>query len=236
MIDLTYSGVWKTLDTVDLTEYHQSIDTGRKDKNGKPVLFTYISWTDAWKVLMEFYPYAAYEFLPETYETNGTVMTHCNIHIGKLNRYMWLPVMNFKNTSVVNPTTREIQDARMRCLVKALSMFGLGAYLYRGEDLPSADKDAEEQIAKSVISSPDIKNKSVSYVFKDLENEVLVEETDPVRYLHGLGEILSAENPDTDSINLYEANKKEIAKAQKATVVKKYKDAYVRLVEVYEKS
>ena len=34
----------------------------------------------------------------------------------------------------------------MRCLVKCLAMFGLGHYIYAGEDLPSAEADkAAEQ-------------------------------------------------------------------------------------------
>ena len=35
----------------------------------------------------------------------------------------------------------------MRCLVKNISMFGLGLYIYAGEDLPESDKKATaEQI------------------------------------------------------------------------------------------
>ena len=228
MIELTYAGVWRTLDAVDLKEYHQGIDTGRKDRQGKPVVFTYVSWTDAWKVLMEYYPYAQYEFLPETYESNGTVMTHCNLHIGKLKRYMWLPVMNFKNQSVVNPTTREIQDARMRCLVKAISMYGLGAYLFRGEDLPSVDKDNEELAVKNVESI------QPSYIFKNLEGEIIVESKGAVEFLKGLAEVLPPENPGSEELDLYEANKKTILDASYHTKVKKYKEAYERLIETYE--
>jgi hypothetical protein len=55
---------------------------------------------------------------------------------------MWLPVMDNRNKSIVNGTTRDISDARMRCLVKCVAMFGLGIYLYAGEDLPSSVKDA----------------------------------------------------------------------------------------------
>tara|TARA_R100000654_G_scaffold15684_2_gene33345 strand:- start:517 stop:1215 length:699 start_codon:yes stop_codon:yes gene_type:complete len=232
MIEITYAGVWRTLDAVDLSEYHQQIDTGRTDKKGKPIMFTYVSWTDAWKVLMEYYPYAEYEFLPETYENNNTVMTHCNLKIGKLTRYMWLPVMNFRNQSVVNPTTREIQDARMRCLVKAISMYGLGAYLFRGEDLPSAEKDKEELAVKMEKKT----SKSPMYIFKNLDEEILVEEEGTVKYLKGLAEVLPPENPGSDEIALYEANKNTIAAAYKSTNVKKYKEAYERLIDTYEQS
>ena len=132
-VELTYKEVWATLNALDLSEYHE--------KKGK---FTYISWTDAWKILMEHYPFATYEFQPETYENNGTVMSHCIVRIGHLERYMWLPCMDNNNKSLTNPTTRQIQDSRMRCLVKCLAMLGLANYLYRGEDLPDANKYAEE--------------------------------------------------------------------------------------------
>ena len=61
---------------------------------------------------------------------------------------MWLPVMDNRNKSIVNPTTRDISDARMRCLVKAIAMHGLGIYIYAGEDLPESTKTevvSEEQ-------------------------------------------------------------------------------------------
>ena len=139
-VELTYKEVWATLNALDLSEYH--------DKKGN---FTYLSWTDAWKILMKHYPFATYEFQPETYESNGTVMSHCIVRIGHLERYMWLPCMDNRNNSVANPTTRQIQDSRMRCLVKCLAMFGLANYIFRGEDLPDADKDiAEAQVTQEI--------------------------------------------------------------------------------------
>ena len=59
----------------------------------------------------------------------------------QFSRKMYLPVMDHRNNSVVNPTSRQISDARQRCLVKAVAVAtGLGLYIYRGEDLPSEDK------------------------------------------------------------------------------------------------
>ena len=61
---------------------------------------------------------------------------------------MWLPVMDNRNKAVPNPTSRDISDARMRCLVKAIAMHGLGAYIYAGEDLPAPTTITPEQIKK----------------------------------------------------------------------------------------
>ena len=137
--EITFGNVYATLSQVDLSDY--------KMKKGK---FDYLSWSDAINVMMEYYPQFTYEFLPETYEENGTVMTHCIVRIGHLERSMWLPVMDFNNNSSQNPTTRQIQDARMRCLVKCLAVYGLGLYIFRGEDLPDATKDKEE---KAVVTT-----------------------------------------------------------------------------------
>ena len=51
---------------------------------------------------------------------------------------MFLAVMDFKNKAVPNPNAMDINNSRMRCLVKNIAMFGLGLYIYAGEDLPEA--------------------------------------------------------------------------------------------------
>ena len=50
-----------------------------------------------------------------------------------------LAVMDFKNKSVVNPDSMQINKAHKRCFVKALALHGLGLYIYAGEDLPEED-------------------------------------------------------------------------------------------------
>ena len=55
---------------------------------------------------------------------------------------MWLPVMDNRNNAISNPTSRQISDAKMRCLVKCIAMFGLGHYIFAGEDLPSEKKES----------------------------------------------------------------------------------------------
>lgn len=48
----------------------------------------------------------------------------------------------YVNKRVEAATMFDINKAIMRCLVKNLAMFGLGLYIYAGEDLPEADKEA----------------------------------------------------------------------------------------------
>jgi NH3-dependent NAD+ synthetase len=81
------------------------------------------------------------------------VITQVNINGETLE--MWLPVMDGANKAMMNTpytyktkygdktvdaaTMFDINKTLMRCLVKNLAMFGLGLYIYAGEDLPEAE-------------------------------------------------------------------------------------------------
>ena len=56
---------------------------------------------------------------------------------------MFLPVMDNNNRAIKNPNAKDMTDARMRCLTKAIAMHGLGLYIYRGEGIP-LDREAQE--------------------------------------------------------------------------------------------
>ena len=51
--------------------------------------------------------------------------------------------MDYKNTAIANPNSRQVSDTKMRCLVKCLAMFGLGHYIFAGEDLPREEVKEE---------------------------------------------------------------------------------------------
>ncbi len=102
---------------------------------------SYLSWAWAWGVLMEHYPDAllTYERFGErdvmTYE-DGTCAVFCSIEIEGLRREMSLPVMDHRHKAVAQPTARQINDCRQRAMTKCLALFGLGHYIYAGEDVP----------------------------------------------------------------------------------------------------
>ena len=129
--------VWADLSAINVNDQIQ--------KKGN---LSYLSWAWAWSTLMSKYPESYYVFQDNRIE-NGTVMVECvlTIHEGEevATRTMWLPVMDHRNKAIVDPDTRDISDARMRCLVKCLAMFGLGFYIYAGEDIPSTEKEALDQ-------------------------------------------------------------------------------------------
>lgn len=102
--------------------------------------------------------------LPYIYDPKTGYMVFTNMTIGGQTYRMWLPVMDESNNAMKDaPYTYEVKEynygkptgkmvtksvdaadmfnvnkAIMRCLVKNLAMFGLGLYIYAGEDLPEA--------------------------------------------------------------------------------------------------
>lgn len=133
---VTYESIWQTLVQVDVSKHVEK-------KNG----LSYLSWAWAWGVLMQHYPTATYEFDPHEMHTDNTVTVHCTVRIGNCHRSMWLPVMDFKNAAIRNPDARKISDTRMRCLVKCISMFGLGHAIYAGEDIAAIPANSAELMA-----------------------------------------------------------------------------------------
>jgi len=116
----------KTLNVNELTK-----------KKGK---LTYLSWAWAVDKLLENDPMATWEF-PEPKYFGDTVMVFCNVTaLGKTIR-MQLPVMDNRNNSISNPDSFSISNSTMRCLAKCVACFGIGLYIYAGEDLPQANLD-----------------------------------------------------------------------------------------------
>ncbi len=122
--------VWKTLSSINVNEH-----TERKGN------LTYLSWAWAWAVTKQHYPDATYSFQESETHTDNTMTVHCTVTIYGLAHEMWLPVMDHRNKAVENPNAFQINTAKMRCLTKGLSMHGLGAYIYAGEDLPAPEPE-----------------------------------------------------------------------------------------------
>ena len=129
--------VWATLSAIDCSAHIE--------KKGK---LSYLSWAWAWQNLMEHYPDSNYEYYEPVFLEDGTAEVSVAVTVeGKTHR-MWLPVMDNRNKSIPSPNSFDVNKARMRCLVKCIGFFGLGLYIYAGEDLPEATKTevvSEEQ-------------------------------------------------------------------------------------------
>jgi len=133
--------VWTNLAAIDCN-----------DKISKKMNLSYLSWAWAWAQLMGQYPESEYDFLEPVIDDSGSVEIWCAVTVKdgdkSLKRMMWLPVMDHKNNSIIKPSSRQVSDTRMRCLTKCLAMFGLGHYIYAGEDLPDPEVSAEAEKAK----------------------------------------------------------------------------------------
>ncbi|GAP05013.1 DUF1071 domain-containing protein [Fructobacillus tropaeoli] len=140
---MTEKSVFKTLSEIDVSDH--------VDKKGN---FNYLSWPWAISEVMKNYPDTTYEvkeaedggYLFGNPQRGYSVKTSVTIQGRTLG--MWLPVMDMRNKSLMKPTSTDENKAVMRCLVKNLAMFGLGLYIYAGEDLPDVEpeKVSEEQV------------------------------------------------------------------------------------------
>ncbi len=129
---MSFAGeVWQTLSKIDVSH--------KVEKKGN---LSYLSWAWAWCVLMEHYPASKYSFKEPVFFEDGSCEVWVSVQVGSTDSFltheMWLPVMDHRNKAIQNPDSRAISDTRMRCLTKCLAMFGLGHYIYAGEDLPEA--------------------------------------------------------------------------------------------------
>lgn len=153
------NNVFNTLNAINVNDYTEQKDTGKTK-------LTYLSWSKAWEEVKKIYPEATYtirrfgeNMLPYVYDENTGYMVFTEVEINGLKHEMWLPVMDGKNKamkshpyeyttrygkqSVEAATMFDINTSIMRCLTKNLAMFGLGLYIYSGEDIPNQEKDQE---------------------------------------------------------------------------------------------
>jgi hypothetical protein len=104
---------------------------------------TYLSWAWAWAEALKADEDATYKvemFGDKCYmDINGTAMVFVTVTMFRKSVTCQLPVMDYKNKAILNPDAFAVNTAIMRCMTKALSLHGLGLYIYAGEDLPEGE-------------------------------------------------------------------------------------------------
>lgn len=151
-------------------------DKTEKKSNGKNEL-TYLSWVWAWSEVRKRYPSAMYEIKmfdgkPYIFDEKTGYMCFTSVTIENETHEMWLPVMDshneamlaeprevktkFNSYTVGKCTMFDVNKTIMRCLAKNLAMFGLGLYIYAGEDLPEDEKEqaTQPQVNKTQANQP----------------------------------------------------------------------------------
>lgn len=130
---------------------------------------TYLSWVWAVSEVMKKYPDMEYEVvkfdgIPYVYDEKTGYMVYTKVTINGVTHEMWLPVMDSNNKAMKSEsytyTTKngektveaatmfDINKTIMRCLCKNLAMFGLGLYIYAGEDLPEVEKEEAKKTSE----------------------------------------------------------------------------------------
>jgi len=66
-------------------------------------------------------------------------MVYCTVTAFGKSMTCQMPVINNSNKAIANPNAMDVNTAMQRCLVKTIALFGIGLYIYAGEDLPQED-------------------------------------------------------------------------------------------------
>ena len=118
-----------------------NVNEHTEKKNG----LTYLSWAWAWAEALKADPEATYKiemFGDKCFmDINGTAMVFVTVTMFGKPMTCQLPVMDYRNKAIPNPDAFAVNTAIMRCMTKALSLHGLGLYIYSGDDLPLGESD-----------------------------------------------------------------------------------------------
>ncbi len=180
--------------------YSLNVNENVEKKEG----LSYLSWSWAVAEILKKYPDMTYEILrfennlPYTYDEKTGYMVFTKVTLQGITREMWLPVMDSKNKAMLDheytyevknwktgevvektvaPATMfDINKTIMRCLTKNFAMFGLGLYIYAGEDLPEEEQNkkiSEEQIKqiKKLVAEDKIEDMLTYYKVKSMKIE-----------------------------------------------------------------
>lgn len=150
-----------------------NVNKNTEKKNNLTYLSWAWAWTKAIEYDPEAsYEVLMFDSKPYVYDPNLGYMVFTKITMFGDTKCMQLPVMDGANKAQkteeytykvkkwangkwtgeyedrkVEPATMfDINTAIMRCMTKNLALFGLGLYIYAGEDLPEGEKDVDLQI------------------------------------------------------------------------------------------
>jgi len=175
MEKVTKKSVFETLNAINVNEHVEKKKTNEKNPDGSEKYLSYLSWVWAWGQVKQHYPDASYEVRhwgdkPYLNDDQLGIMVETSVTINGETISMWLPVMNGNNKAmkataytyktkygdkaVDAATMFDVNKAIMRCLAKNIAMFGLGLYIYAGEDLPDEEaKQAKSDLEAKVVDA-----------------------------------------------------------------------------------
>lgn len=175
---MSNKSTWAVLSAINCNDHTEL-------KNG----LTYLSWAWAWGIVKTNFPDAnyrvrQYDGKPFLFDENLGYLVTTEVTINGETIEMSLPVMDGANKAQKNvaytygkynktceaATMFDINTAIMRCLTKNLAMFGLGHYIYAGEDLPQVSDDMLEEAIDAVKQCDNIASLQVTWAcYADLQ-------------------------------------------------------------------
>lgn len=168
-INLSFAEGFQKMLALNVNEHTEQVKSNS-------VSLTYLSWVYAFAEATKADPNFTYEVelhegKPYIYDPQTGYLVTTNVTMFGKKLSMWLPVMDSSNRAmksapytyqtkygekrVESATMFDINKTIMRCLVKNLAMFGLGLYIYAGEDLPEQMK-SQEELAKEYQEGLDV--------------------------------------------------------------------------------
>lgn len=116
------------------------------DKTEKKNGLTYLSWAWAWGEVKKRFPSTSYTVIKNEegciYHTDGrTAWVEVEVNINDLTQREILPIMDYRNNSIPLDKVTSMDAVRsiQRAVTKCIGRFGLGLYIYAGEDLPEEE-------------------------------------------------------------------------------------------------
>jgi len=135
--------VWDKLSKCDVTDHVKQLPKTQK----RPGI-DYLPWHSAWLLLKREFPASTYKHKPDVHHLSESVEVEVKVIIKsehdsteKITTSARLAVMSSRFAAIVSPDAREINDARQRCLVKALAFAGLGLQLWSDSIIPVGKLD-----------------------------------------------------------------------------------------------
>jgi len=99
-------------------------------------------------------------------------MVFCEVKAFGVSRTAQLPVMDHRNKAISEPDAFQVNTAMQRCLAKAISLHGIGLYIYAGEDLPEEAKEDPTDHLKIVSEAENMEDLKQAFTtaYKALKN------------------------------------------------------------------
>ena len=145
--------------------------------------FKYLKWSVAFRILLQNYPKSHWRVLKQDEIDIGVdlsivkgsiVATEITV-VGTdetVTRTEFLPVLNYKNSIMVDPSTMDINSSIKRCYVKTLAHLGLGMGVYEGADYPEDCTEPNDDIGQSFVSKEENLRKNEEKIINEFSKEV----------------------------------------------------------------